>query len=134
MVHGIRLEGGAARWYRNRYVRGDSIADAKGWPRVPGPRHNMGGIGPNTNVIGHAGKTWALVEAGTPPFELTDELESVAFSDFEGTLPGGFTAHPKRDPVTDELHANGDRTLDAVCPQCSHQFEVELEVDGLGGS
>src|SRR3954471_6205391 len=30
MVHGIRLEGGRARWYRNRFVRGDSIADLKG--------------------------------------------------------------------------------------------------------
>jgi carotenoid cleavage dioxygenase len=105
MVHGIRIEGGRARWYRNRFVRGDGIADTKGWPRVPGPRHSMGGIGPNTNVIGHAGRTWALVEAGTPPMELTDELESVAFSDFDGTLPGGFTAHPKRDPVSGELHA-----------------------------
>jgi carotenoid cleavage dioxygenase len=105
MVHGIRIEGGRARWYRNRFVRGDGIGDAKGWPHVPGPRHSMGGIGPNTNVIGHAGRTWALVEAGTPPMELTDELESVAFSDFDGTLPGGFTAHPKRDPVSGELHA-----------------------------
>src|SRR5436309_843563 len=105
MVHGIRLEGGAAKWYRNRFVRGDDIADTKGWPRLPGPRHNMGGIGPNTNVIGHAGRTWALVEAGTPPMELTDELESVCFSDLDGTLPGGYTAHPKRDPDSGELHA-----------------------------
>ena len=105
MVHGIRLEGGRARWYRNRFVRGDGIAEAKGWPKVPGPRHNMGGIGPNTNVIGHAGRTWAIVEAGTPPFELTNELESVCFSDFDGTLPGGYTAHPKRDPQSGELHA-----------------------------
>src|SRR5437764_4417827 len=37
MVHGIRLEGGGARWYRNRFVRGD----------------DTGSFGPNTNVIGH---------------------------------------------------------------------------------
>jgi carotenoid cleavage dioxygenase len=47
----------------------------------------------------------ALVEAGTPPFELSDDLESVGFNGFEGTLPGGYTAHPKRDPKTGELHA-----------------------------
>src|SRR5437870_64171 len=105
MVHGVRLEGGRAHWYRNRFVRGDSVADAKGLPRLPGPRHAFGEGGPNTNVIGHAGRTWALVEAGTTPTELSYELESVAFSDFDGTLPGGFTAHPKRDPVTGELHA-----------------------------
>jgi carotenoid cleavage oxygenase len=104
MVHGIRLEGGSAKWYRNRFVHGDNIAEARGWPKVPGPRHGMGGSGPNTNVIGHAGRTWALVEAGTPPFELTDELESVCFSDLDGTLPGGFSAHPKRDPESGELH------------------------------
>jgi carotenoid cleavage dioxygenase len=104
MVHGIRLDGGAARWYRNRYVRGDAVADAKGWPHLPGPRAGMGGFAANTNVIGHAGRTWALVEAGTSPVELNDELESVCFSDFDGTLPGGFSAHPKRDPESGELH------------------------------
>jgi len=105
MVHGIRLEGGRAKWYRNRFVRGDEIAEAKGWPKLPGPRPGLGGFGANTNVIGHAGRTWALVEAGTAPVELTDELESVCFSDFDGTLPVGYTAHPKRDPESGELHA-----------------------------
>jgi carotenoid cleavage dioxygenase len=105
MVHGIRLEGGSAKWYRNRFVRGDDIADRKGLPKLPGPRAGMGGFGPNTNVIGHAGRTWTLVEAGTSPVELTDELESVCFTDFDGTLPGGYTAHPKRDPDSGELHA-----------------------------
>ena len=37
--------------------------------------------------------------------QLTDELETVARSDFGGTLPGSFTAHPHRDPATGELHA-----------------------------
>ncbi|HLH28579.1 MAG TPA: carotenoid oxygenase family protein, partial [Acidimicrobiales bacterium] len=31
--------------------------------------------------------------------------ETVGPSDFTGTLPGGYTAHPKRDPETGELHA-----------------------------
>jgi len=39
------------------------------------------------------------------PYELTYELGTVGASDFQGTLPGGYTAHPKRDPVTGELHA-----------------------------
>ena len=59
----------------------------------------------NTNVIGHAGKTLAIAETGARPYELTDELETVGPSDFCGTLFGGYTAHPKRDPVTGELHA-----------------------------
>ena len=43
MVHGLRLDDGRAAWYRNRYVRGDRVAAAKGWPEVDGPRHGSGG-------------------------------------------------------------------------------------------
>jgi hypothetical protein len=35
----------------------------------------------------------------------SDTLESVARSDLSGTLKHGFTAHPKIDRVTGELHA-----------------------------
>ncbi len=105
MVHGLRLRDGRAEWYRNRYVRDDGVCEAKGWPEVPGPRHGTGGNTANTNVIGHAGKTWAIVEAGGLPVELTEDLETVARSDFGGTLQGSFTAHPKKDPATGELHA-----------------------------
>jgi carotenoid cleavage dioxygenase len=59
----------------------------------------------NTNVIGHAGRTFALVEAGAVPYELTDDLETVGACDFGGTLSGGYTAHPKRDPLTGDLYA-----------------------------
>jgi carotenoid cleavage dioxygenase len=105
MVHGVRLRDGRAEWYRNRYVRGDEVAAAQGRPPLPGLRHPLfGGAAPNTNVIGHAGATWALVEAGGLPVELDDELESVRYIDFDGAWPGAFSAHPKRDPVTGELH------------------------------
>jgi carotenoid cleavage oxygenase len=108
MVHGVRLRDGRAEWYRNRYVRGDEVAAAQGLPPLPGPRHPMfGGGAPNTNVIGHAGATWAIVEAGGLPVELDDELESVRYLDFDGAWPGAFSAHPKRDPVTGELHLLG---------------------------
>jgi len=62
-------------------------------------------VGANTNVIGHAGKTLALIESGVANYELTDELDTVCVCDFDGTLTGGYTAHPKRDPDTGELHA-----------------------------
>ena len=93
MVHGVRLRDGKADWYRNRWVRpaGSDFA-------------------PNTNVLEHAGRTLALVEAGSAPYELTHELDTVGPSDFCGTrstLPGksGYTAHPHEDPATGELHA-----------------------------
>jgi len=82
----VRLRGGKAEWYRNRYVLPD-------------------GSGPNTNVGGFAGTTWAMVEAGSPPVEMSYELESLGANRFNDTLTGPFTAHPKYDPATGELHA-----------------------------
>lgn len=106
LVHGVRLREGRAEWYRRRFVRDDQVVAVKGWPPVEGPKHaeELGG-GANTNVIGHAGRTYAVVEAGSRPVELDYELETIARSDFHGTLPGSFTAHPKRDPETGELWA-----------------------------
>jgi len=104
MVHGIRIRDGKAEWYRNRWVRGPLTAKALGEKSPPG-EFRLSGIGANTNVIGHAGKTIALIESGVANFELSDELDTVGVCDFDGTLTGGYTAHPKRDPETGELHA-----------------------------
>ena len=105
MVHGIRIEDGRARWYRNRWVRSAEVAAVLGESPRLGPIVEGMDFAANTNVIAHAGRTYAIVEAGARPYELTDELETVGPSDFGGTLPGGFTAHPKRDPHSGELHA-----------------------------
>ncbi len=105
MVHGVRLRDGRAEWYRNRIVRGPAATEFLGEDPVPGPEHEMFRGGANTNVIGHAGATWAIVEAGGYPFRLNDELDTEAADPFGGTLDGPFTAHPKRDPDTGELHA-----------------------------
>ena len=105
MVHGIRLRDGKAEWYRNRYVGSKHISDVRGLPDIPGRNWNNSGGGPNTNVGGFAGRTWAMVEAGGCPVELNYELETVGRNDFFGTLPGAFTAHPKVDPTTGEMHA-----------------------------
>jgi carotenoid cleavage dioxygenase len=102
MVHGVRLAEGRALWYRNRWVRSAEVAAALG--EDPGERRL--GASNNTHVIGHAGRTWALVEAGAPPVELGYELDTVGVNDFFGTLTDrAFTAHPKVDPDTGELHA-----------------------------
>jgi len=105
MVHGIRLREGRAEWYRNRYVGSTSVNAAKGLPDISGRNWNNSPVGPNTNVGAFAGTTWAMIEAGGCPVELTYELDTVARNDFFGTLPGAFTAHPKVDPVTGEMHA-----------------------------
>ena len=81
MVHGLSLQEGSAQWYRNRFV---------------------GGSGANTNVIGHAGQTMAIVESGGMAQNLNYTLESTGDNTAIG---GGFSAHPKLDPDTGELHA-----------------------------
>ena len=103
MVHGVRLRDGRAEWYRNRWVRSRAAVQSLGGPAAPG-EHPTWGSWANTSVIGHAGRTLALIEGGGRPAELTDELETVRFSDFDGSLAHGFTAHPKRDPRTGHLH------------------------------
>ena len=104
MVHGVRLRDGRAEWYRNRWVRSRGVSRALGEAKAPGPRHNVLDA-VNTHVVGHAGLTLALVEAGCAPAELSLELDTLRYTDFDGTLPGGFSAHPKYDPATCELHA-----------------------------
>ena len=81
MVHGVRLNDGKAEWYRSRFV---------------------GGSAANTNVIGHGGRTLAIVESGGLPQDMDYLLESAGDNTSIGT---GFTAHPKLDPDTGELHA-----------------------------
>ena len=53
---------------------------------------------------------WPWSRPGRPPYELTEELDTVGPTDFDGTLrmgtlPAGYTAHPHEDPETGELHA-----------------------------
>ncbi len=104
MVHGLRLQTGKAEWYRSRYV-GSAATDKALGRSTTGPNWSGNPTGPNTNVGGFAGRTWAMVEAGGTPVELSYELDTVGRNDFFGTLPGAFTAHPKVDPFTGEMHA-----------------------------
>ena len=105
MAHGVRLRGGKAEWYRNRFVVDDTTAGPLLRLPLPGPRNGRYKNTVNTNILDIAGRTYATVEAGGLPVELTYTLESSARSDFGGTLQHGFVAHPKHDPATGELHA-----------------------------
>ena len=105
MAHGLRLRDGKAEWYRSRFTRDTAAAIALGSKLIPGPGLDRRDTVVNTNFTSVGGKLYALVEAGSLPVELDYELESVARSDFDGTLEAGFTAHPKFDPITGEQHA-----------------------------
>ena len=105
MVHGIRLDGGQAKWYRNRWVRTKEVCDILGGTPPPSDwpaKHPS--FPANTNIVGHAGRTYAIVEAGSPPVELSYDLDTVRVSNLDGTLPFAFSAHPKRNPATGEMH------------------------------
>jgi carotenoid cleavage dioxygenase-like enzyme len=100
MVHGVRLEGGRAAWYRNRWVRTKRFEQ----PGVGGGLDDPAGGTGNTAVVAHAGRILAL-EEGHQPWEIDAELGTVGLCDFDGTLRTSLTAHPKVDPVTGELLA-----------------------------
>jgi carotenoid cleavage dioxygenase len=82
MLHGVRLDGGRACWYRNRWMQ---------------CAH-----GPNTSVVPHGGRILALVET-QPALEVDAELGTVGSFDFGGLTGPMGTAHPKRCPTTGEL-------------------------------
>jgi len=97
MVHGVRLEGGRAPWYRNRYVR---TARPEGRPDV------RGGGASNTHVMAHGGRILSFVETSLP-MELDGDLGTIGPCDFGGTVATAFTAHGKVCPLTGELLAFG---------------------------
>jgi carotenoid cleavage dioxygenase len=93
MVHGIRLEAGQARWYRNRYVKARRDIGIRG------------GCSSKTHVFAHAGRILSFVEVALP-IEIDRYLETVGPVDFGG-IETAFTAHGKIDPATGELLAFG---------------------------
>jgi carotenoid cleavage dioxygenase-like enzyme len=104
MVHGIRLDRGRARWYRNRWVRTRQLAGVPPF-RPDGSRDLTVNVA-NTSVIEHGGKIFALMESGFP-HQIGTELDTIGPCDFGGRLTTGMTAHPKEDPETGELHLFG---------------------------
>jgi carotenoid cleavage dioxygenase-like enzyme len=86
MLHGVRLLDGRAEWYRNRWIDTEHA--------------------PNTAVLAHAGRLFALVESAKP-VEIDGDLGVLGECDFGGRLTTAMTAHPKTDPETGELHCFG---------------------------
>lgn len=134
MVHGLRIEGGRALWYRNRWIRSKRVSAALGETPVDGPRHPAFDT-VNTNVMSFAGRTLGLVEAGSTPVEIGETLETLRYTDFGGTLRGSFTAHPHVDPLSGEMHGvcydvnrRGVIRYVVVTPQGRVRREVEVPV------
>jgi len=105
MLHGVRLEGGRAAWYRNRYVR-TPLYEADGDRTAPELVADRTMSAANTHVVAHAGRIFAL-EEGSFPFEVDGELATLGCATWGGRLTTAFTAHPKLCPLTGELHFFG---------------------------
>jgi carotenoid cleavage dioxygenase-like enzyme len=105
MIHGVRIEGGQAKWYRNRWVRTDSFVKDFPLYNADGTRNLRAAVA-NTHVVNHAGRTLALVESSLP-YEISNDLETIGAYDFGGKLVDSMTAHPKICPTTGELHFFG---------------------------
>jgi carotenoid cleavage dioxygenase len=113
MLHGVNIKDGKAS-YRNRYIQTDTLKIEKQhgfaiWPgllnlpRFDSPHGIMMKNPANTSVIWHAGKLFALYEAGIPHQIRLPDLETVGAYNFDDKLTCVFTAHPKIDPVTGEM-------------------------------
>ena len=106
-------------------ARGE-VAEALGEQPRPGPIHAGFDFAANTNVIGHAGRTFAIVEAGGRPYELTDELDTVG--------PVRLRRHAAR-----RLHRPSPRATPppASCTRCRYFFgwgnKVQYSVIGTDG-
>jgi carotenoid cleavage dioxygenase-like enzyme len=110
MVHAITLCDGRAT-YRNRYVMSEGLRRERDAGRAlyPGLLSLSATEVPkfkntaNTNIVAHAGKLLALMEAALPTQLVPCTLETRGEYDFQGKLAGPMTAHPKMDPKTGEM-------------------------------
>lgn len=117
LIHAIRFEDGRAH-YRGRYAQTESFLreQAEG-------AYVLGGLNlkpdreiedrpapvfPNTNVVPHSGRLFALVE-NAPPFEMDPQtLESKGPWNYDGKMLGlSTTAHPKIDGKTGQMWIHG---------------------------
>jgi carotenoid cleavage dioxygenase-like enzyme len=113
MLHAFHLENGRAS-YRNRWVRtpkwlaehdaGRALFGGFGrkLPDAPATATSDGGVA-NTNIIFHAGRLLALEEGHLPTEIEPGTLKTRGYVDYNRSIAGPFTAHPKVDPVTGEL-------------------------------
>ena len=117
LVHAIRFEDGVAH-YRGRYAQTASYLKSveegvycHAGLNLPADRplaHPIPNHAPNTNIVPHAGRLFAMAE-NMPPFEMDPvSLESKGLWNYDGKLLGiSTTAHPKIDGRTGQMWIHG---------------------------
>ena len=123
MVHGVRIAGGKAEWYRNRFVQTPNVTDPSGDMMA-----DMGdltrGTG-NTHIMAHNNKLLCL-EEGHWPWAVDGELNTLGYENFGGALTTSMTAHPKVCPVTGELIA-----FSYMSPEPPYLHYIRISADGV---
>jgi carotenoid cleavage dioxygenase-like enzyme len=119
-VHALRFEDGRAH-HRSRFVRTKSFLAEEEQGRYCMGAGNLSAadpilearVQPNTNVVHHAGRLFALVE-NAPPFEIDAKtLEPIGPFDYDGKLLGlSTTAHPKIDGRTGQMVIHGYQPIE----------------------
>lgn len=100
MIHGVRVSGGKAEWYRNRFVQTPALKGKETYGKDGSV--DLTASAAATSVYAHAGKIFALQEVNLP-FLVSPELETIGVYDFDGALKTVMTAHPKIDRETGEM-------------------------------
>ncbi|MEG0605566.1 MAG: carotenoid oxygenase family protein [Acinetobacter sp.] len=95
MIHCLKLQYGKAVEFKSRMVTEKGI---RGYTRGA---HEV----VNTNIFEHAGKLWAVIEAGAFPICLDHDLNVERSQLFNSDADLPFTAHPRKDQKTGHLHA-----------------------------
>ena len=124
MVHGIRLAGGKAEWYRNRFVQTPNVTD----PDSGDVMANMGDLTrgtANTHVLAHNNKLLCL-EEGHWPWVIDTELNTLGYENFGGALTTSMTAHPKICPITGELIA-----FSYMSPEPPFLHYIRIDANGV---
>jgi carotenoid cleavage dioxygenase-like enzyme len=117
MLHGVWIENGRARKYANRWVQ-----------TLPSlPTSDLRRSVANTNVIAFGNQLLALEETAFP-YEVDAGLNTVGPFDFGGELKTPMTAHPKRCPITGDLHFFGASWNPADPPLTYHRANAAGEL------
>jgi carotenoid cleavage dioxygenase-like enzyme len=105
MIHGVSIKDGKAS-YANRFVLTEGFEREKAAGKslyggfLAGPPFKNAA---NISIVHHHGKTLAAWEGGSPYEINSSTLATVGSYDFEKQWATAFTAHPKIDPVTDQM-------------------------------
>jgi carotenoid cleavage dioxygenase-like enzyme len=122
LINAIRFDDGKAS-VRSRFAKTESFKVEQaageyvlGGLQVPADaplEEPIQAVQPNTNVVAHAGRLFALVE-NAPPFEMNpDTLESMGLWDYDGKMVGmSTTAHPKIDGKTGQMWIHGYQPIE----------------------